>query len=115
MNDQEAERFRALLEKRRKEFAALSSDAADKRKPVELDQQSVGRLSRQDALQQQAMAKAQDARRLLEIKKIDAALGRISDGEFGWCEECGEAIPIKRLEIDPTALFCTICAQKLKF
>lgn len=114
MNDQETDRFRRLLEGRRDEFSALSADAADKRKPVELDQQSVGRLSRQDALQQQAMAKAQDARRLLEIKKIDAALERVDNGEFGWCEECGEAIPVKRLEIDPTVVFCTVCAQKLK-
>lgn len=114
MKDQETERFRRLLDERRDEFIALSADAADKRKPVELDQQSVGRLSRQDALQQQAMAKAQDARRLLEVKKIDAALDRISNGEFGWCEECGEEIPVKRLEIDPTALFCTMCAQKFK-
>ena len=105
-------RFRKLLEDRRAELAALSDDAAEKRKPVELDQQSVGRLSRQDALQQQAMAKAQDARRLMEIRKIDAALQRIGEGAFGWCEECGEEIAVKRLEIDPTALLCVTCASR---
>lgn len=89
----------------------LSVEAAEKRKPVELDQQSVGRLSRQDALQQQAMAKAQDTRRLLEIRKIAAALQRIDSGDFGWCEGCGEAIAVKRLEIDPTALLCVNCAS----
>lgn len=111
MKERDAELFRKLLEDRRKELTALSNEAADKRKPVELDQQSVGRLSRQDALQQQAMAKAQDARRHIEIQKIDAALDRIRKGEFGWCEECGEAIPFKRLEIDPTALLCVKCAS----
>lgn len=108
----ETARFRKLLEDRREELAALSDDAAEKRKPVELDQQSVGRLSRQDALQQQAMAKAQDARRLMEIRKIDAALQRIGEGAFGWCEECGEEIAVKRLEIDPTALLCVACASR---
>ena len=108
----ETARFRKLLEDRRAELAALSDDAAEKRKPVELDQQSVGRLSRQDALQQQAMAKAQDARRLMEIRKIDAALQRIGEGAFGWCEECGEEIAVRRLEIDPTALLCVTCASR---
>ena len=112
MTPRETARFRKLLESRREELATLSEGAAEKRKPVELDQQSVGRLSRQDALQQQAMAKAQDARRLMEIRKIDAALQRIDGGEFGWCEACGEMIAVKRLEIDPTTLLCVGCASQ---
>jgi DnaK suppressor protein len=103
-------RFRQLLETREAEIIALSDAAADKRKPVELDQQSVGRLSRQDALQQQAMANAQEARRLGELKKIAAAMARIDAGEFGYCAECGEAIAVKRLEIDPTTTRCRDCA-----
>jgi len=110
MKEAEADRFKKMLEARRDELKALSSGSADARKPVELDQQSVGRLSRQDALQQQAMANAQEARRANENRKIDAALARIADGEYGWCEDCGEAIAIKRLEIDPTAMRCASCA-----
>ena len=109
----DAAAFRKKLEARRDELTNLSDAAADARKPVELDQQSVGRLSRQDALQQQAMAKAQDARRGMELKKIDAALARIDEGEFGWCSECGEAIASKRLEIDPTLELCIACASAL--
>lgn len=105
--------FQAQLEARRAELKDLSEGAADARKPVELDQQSVGRLSRQDALQQQAMAKAQDARRVMEIRKIDAAFARIKAGEFGWCSECGEVIVAKRLEIDPTLEMCVNCAGAL--
>ena len=102
--------FRSLLEACRTELEDLSSAAADARKPVELDQQSIGRLSRQDALQQQAMAKAQDARRAVEIRKIGAALERMDAGDYGWCGECGEAIAEKRLMIDPTAELCVDCA-----
>ncbi|MCB2112855.1 MAG: TraR/DksA C4-type zinc finger protein [Parvularculaceae bacterium] len=105
--------FKDLLTRRRSELLALSDDAADARKPVELDQQAVGRVSRQDALQQQAMAKAQDARRAYELKRIAAALARIADGDFGWCAECGEAIAERRLEIDPTAERCVSCAHGL--
>lgn len=88
----------------------LSRTAADDRKPVGLDQQSVGRLSRQDSLQVQAMAKAADARRAGELRRIDAALARLDAGEYGWCVECGGAIGEKRLEIDPAAPRCRGCA-----
>jgi len=92
------------------ELTALSQTAAEDRKPVDLDQQSVGRLSRQDSLQVQAMAKAADARRAGELRRIAAALTRIEEGEYGWCVECGEAIGEKRLEIDPAAPRCRACA-----
>ncbi len=110
MKDAERARFKTILTARRAELAAMSRDSAVARKPVELDQQSVGRLTRQDALQQQAMANAQEVRRVNEQRKIDAALTRIDDSNYGWCEECGEAIAVRRLEIDPTALRCAACA-----
>lgn len=78
---------------------------------VELDQQSVGRLSRSDALQMQAMARAQGARRAAEARRLALALDRIAEGEFGYCEHCGEAIPPRRLDIDPTATRCVACAS----
>ena len=78
---------------------------------VTLDQQSVGRLSRMDALQGQAMARATQARRDQQRLKIAAALARMDAGEFGYCVECGEEIPRKRLELDPTAAKCIGCAR----
>lgn len=89
---------------------AASGATAEHRKPVELDQQSVGRLSRMDAMQQQAMAAAVDARRGGRIRALEAALQRIEGDEFGWCSVCGEFIGDKRLELDPTILRCRACA-----
>ena len=37
------------------------------------------------------------------INKIDSALQRINDGSYGYCEETGEPISIKRLEARPVA------------
>lgn len=37
------------------------------------------------------------------IAKIDSALGRIADGSYGYCEETGEPITIRRLEARPIA------------
>ncbi len=96
------------------ELAALrqASDAsAEHRKPVELDQQSVGRLSRMDAMQQQAMAAAVDARRSGRIRALEAAIVRTMTDEFGWCTTCGEFIGEKRLELDPTIMRCRECAE----
>ncbi len=86
--------------------------SGDERAPVELDQTSVGRLSRMDAMQQQAMASAQSRRRMARLQALEAALRRAGTDEFGWCEACGEPIPEGRLEIDPCALRCVACAGR---
>ena len=79
---------------------------------VELDQSKVGRLSRMDAMQAQAMAKASSQRRQATLTKITAALQRIDDGNFGLCRECEEEIDPKRLAFDPTVIRCIECASK---
>jgi RNA polymerase-binding transcription factor len=94
----------------RSDISDLRKQASDDQKPVALDQQSVGRLSRMDSLQVQAMGKADDARRQLELRKIDAALARLEADEYGDCVRCGEAIAPARLDKDPATPFCVKCA-----
>ncbi|MBR0553365.1 TraR/DksA family transcriptional regulator [Stakelama marina] len=109
-SDADLDRFRARLIERRAELVALDRGASESRAAVTLDQQSVGRLSRMDAMQQQAMAQAEGRRRQQEIVRIDNALSRIEQGEFGWCVECGDAIAAKRIEFDPSAARCLDCS-----
>ncbi|MCC2113073.1 MAG: TraR/DksA C4-type zinc finger protein [Hyphomicrobiales bacterium] len=104
-------RARQALLRRRDELVALSDTAADARGIVELDQSSVGRLSRMDALQDQAMAQETERRRRGELVRIDAALARLDEGEYGYCITCGEEIAPKRLDIDPSAALCVRCAS----
>ena len=94
----------------REEVFQLVGTAEEAAKPVELDQTKVGRLSRMDALQVQAMAAESGRRREVELQRIDAALKRIEEKEYGYCTACGEKIPIKRLEFDPAAPLCVDCA-----
>jgi RNA polymerase-binding transcription factor DksA len=47
---------------------------------------------------------------LQEIRMIEAALQRIEDGEFGYCVNCGRAIPEARLDLVPHASRCARCA-----
>ena len=79
---------------------------------VELDQSRVGRLSRMDAMQEQAMSVERKRRHGLELKKIASALQRMEEDEYGYCLHCGEDIAIKRLELDPAAALCIDCANK---
>lgn len=79
---------------------------------VELDQAKVGRLSRMDAMQAQAMAQASAGRREQMLRRIDAALIRIDNDDYGNCQECDEPINPKRLEFDPTVTLCITCASK---
>ena len=92
------------------ESVIVLSDASSQ--VVELDQSRLGRLSRMDAMQAQAMAQAAGRRREIMLRKIAAAVARIDNGEYGLCRSCEEPIHRKRLEFDPTFLLCTQCATK---
>ena len=74
-----------------------------------LDQQSVGRVSRIDAIQQQQMAIANRAQATQELGRVERALARIDDGDYGSCLECGEAIAVARLQAQPWASLCIDC------
>ncbi|MFN4283837.1 MAG: TraR/DksA family transcriptional regulator [Alphaproteobacteria bacterium] len=104
-------RFAARL---RDELATLERDSretAQSREPVALDQQSVGRLSRIDAMQTQAMAQANDRRRETRKLQIATALRRFELGTFGLCAGCQEFIGMKRLGFDPATVQCMACAR----
>jgi len=77
---------------------------------VELDQSRMGRLTRMDALQGQAMSEEMGRRRHEELGKVRVALERINLDEYGECQTCGELIMMKRLQLDPAATLCIQCA-----
>lgn len=111
VNDAEVKRYRACLQAELDALDAEDALGAEGQKTVTLDQQSVGRLSRMDALQGQAMAKAPQARRAAQRLRISAAFARMEDGAFGYCTDCGDAMSPKRLELDATVPTCISCAQ----
>jgi len=78
---------------------------------VELDQSRVGRLSRMDAMQAQAMSKETGRRRRQKLIQIEAALRRLEGDDYGFCQDCGEEIAPARLEVDPAVLLCIDCAS----
>ena len=104
--------YRHILEGLQRELREAQTSGEQAAGTVELDQTRVGRLSRMDALQAQAMSIATNARREVELRRIAAALQRLEDDDFGCCVDCGEDIVPARLEIDPAATLCIDCAEK---
>ncbi len=102
---------RTQLLARREAILERETATKDARDPVELDQSRIGRLSRMDALQGQAMAQDAERRRKIELQKIEAALERIEAGDYGYCVNCGEEIPKARLDFDPAVASCVDCAS----
>ena len=96
----------------REALNAVIATSQQASQPVELDQSRVGRLSRMDAMQAQAMSLETKRRREIQLTRIDSALQRLANDEFGDCVRCGEAIESKRLDFDPSVLLCIECATE---
>ena len=104
MNEMQLEYFRRKLEDWKKSLLSQSVDTLEDlrqgglNQPDDIDRAS---LETDKALD----LRTKDRARKL-IAKIDAALKRIEDGEYGYFEETGEPIGIERLEARPVATLC---------
>ena len=103
--------FKKKLLTLREELLQVEQTGNEAAQIVELDQSTVGRISRMDALQNQAMAKESQQRRTLQLQRITGALQRIEKDAFGLCARCEEEINPKRLDLDPTSVLCIDCAN----
>jgi len=114
LSDKDLSQIKSLLLKHKAELHEADETGEQAEKIVELDQTRVGRLSRMDAMQAQAMSLETGRRRRQHLLDIEAALERISDNDYGDCFECGELIRLARLQADPTARLCIACAEALE-
>lgn len=103
--------IRARCEAMIAELQADAESRADAAGTVELDQTRVGRLSRMDALQAQAMAKAAASRATRQLQRLQGVLARIDTDDFGLCSDCDESIAHARLLANPAVLRCIACAS----
>lgn len=110
--DLDLHHFEELLKRRLGSLAAVDQSRKEGASVVELDQARLGRLSRMDALQQQAMSQATSRLSDVESTRIKAALERIRSREYGYCVICGEDIAEARLRVDPSVPNCIVCAEK---
>lgn len=107
MNDKQLEHFRSILNNWK---AELSQDI-DRTVHTMQDEVTMFADPNDRASQESDMAlelRNRDRERKL-IKKIDETLGKINEGEYGYCNSCGVEIGLKRLEARPTATLCIDC------
>lgn len=110
--DLNLEHLRARLLVEQRETVEAIQQAQQSATPVELDQSSVGRVSRIDALQQQALAQGLMERMVIRRRKIEAALARLDSCTYGLCCACQSDLEPERLNADPAAVFCQECAAE---
>ncbi len=79
-------------------------------RPRDLEQDTVGRLSRIEALQTQGLTQTLAEREKAQLAQIVAALRRLEEGTYGACNACGGPIPLERLTVFPETLACAACA-----
>ena len=96
-----------LLDELRTSVSASAGAAA----PVDLDE-PIGRLSRVDAMQQQAMVQAGRRAAKLRLQQVEVALRRCELDDYGFCRDCGDTIDVARLRARPEAPFCLKCQSK---
>ena len=107
MNEAQKEHFRTILTAWRDQLRSevdrtvdhMKSEAANFPDPVD-------RASQEEEFALEL--RARDRERKL-IKKIEKTLRKLDQDEFGYCEQCGDEIGIKRLEARPTADLCVDC------
>ena len=107
MSAKQLAHFRKILETLKKEL----SEDIDRTVHTMQDEATVFADPNDRASQESDIAlelRNRDRERKL-IKKIDEAIGRIEDGEYGYCDSCGVEIGLKRLEARPTATMCIDC------
>ena len=109
LTEQQLMDFEQLLKQRRHDLQQQIAQIESATEPVTLDQQSVGRVSRIDAIQQQQMAVANKTQLLQQLQRVETALNRVSDGSYGYCLACGELIANGRLEVQPEVTLCLAC------
>ena len=109
MEQNQLDSFRQALKYLKNEIEQLNVASREATGTVVLDQSRVGRLSRIDALQAQQMAQETTRRRQIQLQKIDSALRRMDEGEYGYCFICGEQISSARLDFDPACTRCIAC------
>jgi len=107
MSKKQREHFRAILTSIRDEFV----DDIDRTVHTMQDEATVFADPNDRASQESDIAlelRNRDRERKL-IKKIDETISKIDKGEYGYCDNCGIEIGLKRLEARPTATLCIDC------
>ena len=89
-----------------------AADAAAAERPEAVGRDVGDAVDQGDGRVQEGLAHVDKLRDQEELMAIHAARGRIAEGSYGECIDCGCEIPLKRLQAQPTALRCVPCQAR---
>lgn len=112
LSSSQKQQLKIMIKEQMSDLESRLVMTAESSKTVELDQALAGRISRIDAIQQQKIAQAGLNRAKANLIKLTRTLQQIDSEGFGYCQECGEAIGMARLQIKPESSFCVECQQE---
>ena len=111
----ETEKIRAALAERRDELSAEYDQTMAEIAELQRDRLTDSAGDDQADTGTKTFEREQEislANNILErITQVERALDRLDDGQYGWCERCGNAIPVERLAAFPSATLCVTCKQ----
>jgi DnaK suppressor protein len=111
LTPEQVDELRSELLRTRTRLQRSMGISEQRSRPVTLDQTSVGRLSRIDAIQNQGITQGLQVREAARLASVDEALARMERGEYGRCPSCGRDIPYERLLVFPETPTCAACAE----
>ena len=79
-------------------------------KPVE-PENAIGRISRMDAIQNKSVTEAALRKNKEKLEKLEYALSKVDEEDFGICSNCKKPIPVGRLLIMPQSRTCVVCSH----
>jgi|GEM_PF-123345 len=113
LTDAETEELAVLLRAMETDIQASLDQSVAGAKAVDLDQ-PIGRVSRIDAIQQQKMVQAQRSRLVVRLEQVRAAIAKIAEDEYGYCNRCDDPIGYPRLKSKPESPLCLGCQRELE-
>jgi RNA polymerase-binding transcription factor len=111
MNTAEKQELKQSIEKAIEAQRTLIASLTETSKPVAPDN-AIGRLSRMEALNDRAVSEASLNAARHKLSRLETALGKVDQPDFGICVNCDKPIPPGRILLMPEATFCVPCAEK---
>jgi DnaK suppressor protein len=112
LSDVEVDELATMLRRLHQQLEAQATALVPATEPVQLDQQSVGRVSRIGAIEQQQMDSARARHGAERLRAVVVALSRVQSGDYGYCQQCDEPIGYARLQARPETGLCLQCQQQ---
>ena len=111
MNSEERQDLKRNIEEAIEAQRVLIASLSETSKPVAPDN-AIGRLSRMEALNDRAVSEASLNAARHKLSRLETALGKVDQPNFGLCVSCDHPIPPGRIVLMPEATRCVSCSEK---